>query len=327
MTVRVGVIGTGFGARVVAPVFGGTDGCEVVDVVSPRDDGAALALCRRSDVDLVAVHSPPFLHGRHVRAAIEAGHAVLCDKPFGLDADESDDLLAAAEAADVLHFVNFEFRRDPTRALLRQLLVEGVIGRSEHAVWTHISAGARVPPRPFGWLFERSKGGGWIGAGVSHMVDAVRWLLGEIDDVVARRHLAVPEHRDGDGASHAVDVEDGLTAVLTLESGASVVLDSTFAATATLAPRFVVTGTAGVLECVADQRITVRLHDGTREEVEGPANDGDRHLAGMRNWAADVRDAVVTGEQIAPNFADGVACDRVLDRMRAVPLIGRGTAL
>ena len=37
---RVGVIGTGFGARVVAPVFRETDGCEVVEVVTPRDDGA-----------------------------------------------------------------------------------------------------------------------------------------------------------------------------------------------------------------------------------------------------------------------------------------------
>ena len=34
-TVRVGVIGRGFGARVVAPMFEATDGCEVVDVVSP----------------------------------------------------------------------------------------------------------------------------------------------------------------------------------------------------------------------------------------------------------------------------------------------------
>ena len=37
-TVGVGVIGRGFGRRVVAPVFAATAGCEVVDVVSPRDE-------------------------------------------------------------------------------------------------------------------------------------------------------------------------------------------------------------------------------------------------------------------------------------------------
>ena len=35
---RIAVVGGGFGRRVVAPVFAATDGCEVVDVVSARDD-------------------------------------------------------------------------------------------------------------------------------------------------------------------------------------------------------------------------------------------------------------------------------------------------
>ena len=49
-TVGVGVIGTGFGRRVVAPVFAATEGCEVVDVVSPRDERGVRArsgACRR----------------------------------------------------------------------------------------------------------------------------------------------------------------------------------------------------------------------------------------------------------------------------------------
>ena len=37
---RVGVIGRGFGGRVVAPTFDQTEGCRVVDVVSPRDEAA-----------------------------------------------------------------------------------------------------------------------------------------------------------------------------------------------------------------------------------------------------------------------------------------------
>ena len=74
---KVVVIGTGFGARVVAPAFAGTDGCEVVDVVSPRDDAAIKVATARPDVDLVSVHSPPFMHAQHVRAALGAGKAVL----------------------------------------------------------------------------------------------------------------------------------------------------------------------------------------------------------------------------------------------------------
>ena len=68
---KVGIIGTGFGRRVVAPVFSATAGCEVADVVSARDDDAIRALVTRGDVELVSVHSPPFLHAPHVRAALE----------------------------------------------------------------------------------------------------------------------------------------------------------------------------------------------------------------------------------------------------------------
>src|SRR2546425_5100512 len=92
---RVGIVGTGFGRRVVAPVFAETPGCVVVEVVTPRDAGGVEVLCARKDVDLVSVHSPPFLHARDVRSALAAGKHVLCDKPFALDAAEARDLLTA----------------------------------------------------------------------------------------------------------------------------------------------------------------------------------------------------------------------------------------
>jgi len=67
--VRVGIIGRGFGERVVAAAFNATEGCEVVDVITPRDEAAVAALCGRADVDLISVHPPPFLHVDHVRLA------------------------------------------------------------------------------------------------------------------------------------------------------------------------------------------------------------------------------------------------------------------
>ena len=314
--VRVGVIGTGFGARVVAPVFAATDGCEVAEVVTARDAEAVDALCRRSDLDLVSVHSPPFLHAAHVRAALAGGHAVLCDKPFGLHAGESAELLAEAEAAGAVHLVNFEFRHDPMRRQLRELLTGGAVGPVEHVQWTHVSAGSRVPLRRYGWLFDASRGGGWIGAWGSHAVDAIRWLVGEVREARAVCRIAVPERPDGDLRLRAVDAEDGFAAWLRLDSGAEVVLDSTFAAAASLAPRLVISGSEGVLECVADARLTLRRGDGTRDELDRPETDGDPHLVPMRRWAEVVRDAVRAGTSVAPTFVDGVACDRVLDALR-----------
>lgn len=327
---RVGVVGTGFGARVAAPAFAAVDGCTVVDVVSARDDAAVAALSARRDLDLVSVHSPPFLHRAHVDTALAAGHAVLCDKPFGLGPDDAAAMLDHARAAGVVHAVNFEFRCQPTRRLLRELLGSGELGPVEHVAWTHVSAGSRVPLRPHGWLFERARGGGWIGAWAPHAVDALRWWLAdELTVVTSAPRTRVTARPDAAGITRAVDVEDGFTAVLRAGAGATVAIDSTFAAPVSLAPRVVIVTESAVVEIVADAKVTVRAADGTRTEdapgAGGGANRGaDPHYGPMRRYAARVVDSVRRGAAATDlaTFDDGLACARVLEALRAPAVSG-----
>ena len=84
--VRVGVIGTGFGARVVAPVFEATQGCEVVDVVSARDSAGVAELfldnLLRHGTTTAAVY--PTVHAQSVDAFFAAAEArnlrMICGK-------------------------------------------------------------------------------------------------------------------------------------------------------------------------------------------------------------------------------------------------------
>jgi predicted dehydrogenase len=311
---RVGVIGTGFGARVIAPVLASLDGCEVVEVVSPRDARAVETMCRRKDLDLVSVHSPPFLHASDVRLALAQRHHVLCDKPFAMSGLEASELSAEAERAGVVHLVNFEFRCHPMRLAIKELVDSGAVGRPRHLHWTHLSSGSRVPMRRHGWLFDQHLGGGWVGAFGSHAVDFVRWVFGEVVDAQACLRTEVPERPDAEGGMTRVDADDGFAAWLTTERGVTVALDSSFATATTFAPRMVVSGSEAVLECVADTRLSLRGPDGRREEI--PVDTGaDPHAGPMRRWAEQVRDAVHERRQIEPSFADGLACDRVLDRL------------
>jgi predicted dehydrogenase len=323
--VNVVVIGRGFGARVVAPVFAATERCDVVDVVSARDEAVVLAAVARPDVDLVSVHSPPFLHARDVRAALAAGKAVLCEKPFALDATEGAELVADAERAGVVNLVNFEFRWEPARIALRDALHAGAIGRPEHVAWAHLSAGSRVPLRPYGWLFDAARGGGWVGAWASHTVDTLRWLFGDevrVDDAV--RRLDIRERLDADGTAHVCTAEDGLTASLTAGAGVTVTIDSSFACATTAAPRITVFGGDGAIDCVGADRVVLRRPDGSREDLHAAraAEHRDHHHAAMQRWAEVVRDSVRAGapQPSAATFADGLACDRVLDQLRAAPL-------
>jgi predicted dehydrogenase len=319
-TVGVGVIGRGFGNAVVAPVFAETEGCTLVDVVSPRDDDAVRALCHHPDVDLVAVHAPPFLHREHVEQALGAGKAVLCDKPFGTSALESEAMERAARDAGAVALLNFEFRHHPGRIALRSLLQEGAIGTVEHVQWTVFGAGFRVPLRPYGWLFDRERGGGWIGAWGSHVIDFLHWTFGDLVDAGARLRTDIAERPDSDGTMHRCTAEDGFTALLSTSTGVSVTIDTSFVAVKNSAPRVVVLGSEGTLESIADGKITLRNAGGTHEVFSFDPPKEDPHLVPMRAWAEVVRDAARSG--VVPEgeatFADGVACARVMDALRGV---------
>jgi len=324
---RVGVVGAGFGSRVVAPIFRRI-GCEVVDVVSARDSTAVTALCR-SDVDLVAVHSPPFLHAEHVRRAIDSGHAVLCDKPFGTSVAQAEDLAAQAKAAGVLHLVNFEFRHQPARRKMRELITSGEIGRPEHLHYSALSSGSRIPLRPYGWLFDRSLGGGWIGAFGSHAIDTMRWLMGDVSNAGARTWVTIPQRPDAQGTLRSCDAEDAFTAWVEFNSGATASIDTSFTAPVSLPPRITVAGSDGAIENTADVRIVLQRVDGTREQFEFEPPPGDPHETAMTAWAFEIWRAVVEGRQVTPSFDDGVACARVMDQFRsALPTVlgGSGSA-
>ena len=328
---KVAVVGTGFGARVVAPAFEAADGCEVVEVVSPRDDAGIAAACARPDVDLVSVHSPPFLHAAHVRVALAAGKAVLCDKPFAMNADESAALVQEAADAGAIALCNFEFRFHPVRRLLRELVRTDALGPVEHVQWTHLSAGSRVPMRRYGWLFDRTRGGGWIGAWGSHAIDTIRWCFGEVRTVEAGARIDIAERIDDHGELHRCTAEDGISATLGVDGRVSVSIDSSFAASASVPPRLTVVGAAAVCEILADTRVLVRRSDGTREDMS-PGSAGKRDAPGadshddpMCRFAEVVRDVVTSGEVPpgVPTFVDGHACDVVLDQLRAAPVVTR----
>jgi len=311
----VGVIGRGFGSRVVAPIFEETDGCEVIEVVSARDAGAVGELCARRDLDLVAVHSPPFLHLEHVRLAIEAGHGVLCDKPFGRSAHEAAEMSALAAEAGVVGLVNFQFRYGNARRKLRELVESGAIGEPEHLQSSIMLAITRSPLREFGWLFDAELGGGWIGAGGSHSIDFFRWLFGDVDEVRCSTWTTIDERPDSDGTMRRCTAEDGFSALLRSTSGVRAVFDSSFAAPVNLPSLVTVSGAQGVIELAGEGSLTLTGADGERASFDFTAEDRNQ---AFRRWAEVVRDAVRSGE-VAPGaatFADGLACARVLDAMR-----------
>jgi predicted dehydrogenase len=329
---NVVVIGTGFGRYAMAPVYAKL-GFEV-QLVSPREP-EAIERALAANVDLVSVHSPPFMHHEHVMKAVERGYPVLCDKPFGRNGVEARAIRDKACQAGVLHFFNSEFRCNQARVKMKELIDAGAIGVVQHVSTTFFGNGFRG--RPHAWLNDRDLGGGWIGAWGSHAVDMLRWFLDcEVADCGGVSRIETRMRPDGTGGRQASTAEDAFTAWFIMENGCTASIDTGFSASVPMPQRLMVMGSEGALELVNDAKLIRRgspAEDPSlpREErirravlaAEGelimqlPPPPGDVHEPLLTPWLGMVKEALAAGRQISPSFDDGVAVADVVEKLKA----------
>lgn len=327
---KVAIIGAGFGKYAVAPIFEKL-GMEA-EIVTPRDE-AAVAAALASDADLISVHSPPFLHHHHVMTALEHGHHVLCDKPFGLNGAEARSMRDKAKEKGVLHFANLEMRNKPVRARILELVRGGAIGEPRHLSWTFISNGFRGGTH--GWVHEAEKGGGWINAYGSHLIDFMRGLFdSEVATCGGVARTEWPTRKDRDGVERKATAEDSYSAWFLMENGCTVSHDTGYCAPVPLPSRVTVTGSEGAIEVVNDTKLTLRsavdiegldaaerikrgllADDGDAVEDFTPA-PGEAHEPSLMPWLSQVKQALETGTQIRPSLDDAVAVAEAMDMLR-----------
>src|SRR5919202_3736171 len=139
---RAAVVGTGFVGIVHVEALRRL-GVEVVGVVgsSPERARAKAALVPLPEpyesfeamladegVDVVHLTTPNHLHYPQVKAALEAGKHVVCEKPLALDAAQSAELLELAERSGLVHCTNFNIRFYPQAQQARALVADGALG-------------------------------------------------------------------------------------------------------------------------------------------------------------------------------------------------------
>ncbi len=159
-------------------------------------------------LDLVVVATPNRTHAPLTRRALDAGVAVVVDKPFAVTVAEAEDLLARAERNGAVLSVFQNRRWDGDFLTVRKLMAEGSLG----AVRRFESRFERWRPVPKGgW---REVGTAADGAGLlfdlgSHLVDQALTLFGPARSV----YCELDRRRDG------VQTDDDAFVALTHESG------------------------------------------------------------------------------------------------------------
>lgn len=142
-TLKAGVVGTGFIGPVHVEALRRL-GVEVVGILgSSPENGAARAKAMRlprsfdtleemldvPGLDVVHITTPNYLHKAMTLQCIEAGKHVVCEKPLAMDVAEGQELLEAAEAAGIVHAVNFNLRFYAQCQQARAMVQSGELGR------------------------------------------------------------------------------------------------------------------------------------------------------------------------------------------------------
>lgn len=180
-------------------------------------------LVELDDLDAVDVCTSNDMHYPVVMAAIEQGKHVFCEKPLALNYKQARQMYEAAEAAGVKTGVGFVHRVTPAARLAHQILSSSALGDIYHVIAIYSYGGANPADRPMTWRSIKAKAGaGPLFDLGSHMVDMMRWWLGEeITAVCARTRTFIKQRRvPGSDKLADVDIDDASAFLVDFEGGA-----------------------------------------------------------------------------------------------------------
>ncbi|MDQ3701477.1 MAG: Gfo/Idh/MocA family oxidoreductase [Chloroflexota bacterium] len=296
-------------------------GCDWTD----RYEDVAAAVTNHT-VRLASVATPDFAHAAPVRALLEAGADVLCEKPLTTNLAEARLLAETARRTGRVLSVNLSNRWRPPLLSIKEAFERGELGQPVQAYY-RLSDTLHVPTAMLSWAAR--SGPHWFL--FPHSYDLVRWWFGESGtEVYARGRREVLR-------AHGVDAWDAIQALVTFPSGAYATFE-----TAWILPQSfpsVVDHSVAILGTTG--RAQVDLNDQGWHISTGPTPDepGHHQYGGWRSpraihgQAADAPpihhfvDSVLAGRAPLVSAGDGVAAVAMIAAVERSLASGRPEAI
>ena len=134
-------------------------------------------MLRAVELDAVIIATPSSMHSKMVKAALNKGLHVFCEKPFCLDTEEGEEVTRIANEKGLVNQVGYHYRFVGAFQEVKRLLDAKAIGEV-----THVLAEAYGPvvlkPKGSTWRTQRSQGGGCLYDYAAHPLNLVNWYLG-----------------------------------------------------------------------------------------------------------------------------------------------------
>lgn len=240
MTLRVGVVGVGWGAHVQVPGFRAADGFDPVALCARTPDrldrvAAKLGIedtstdwqsfVTREDLDVISVATPTVLHRDMTLAALDAGKAVLCEKPLAGDLEAAREMVRAANTSNRPTACCFENRWNPDWLAVAEKVRSGFLG-NQYLARVSRSASYWHPSHPpqARWMYDRAQGGGYLAGMLVHDLDFLCSVLGRPHSVCAEVRTSDPIRELPDGETLHITADDTAALLMRMESGLTAIL-------------------------------------------------------------------------------------------------------
>jgi predicted dehydrogenase len=174
--------------------------------LQPYSDYAALLA--DPAVHIVAINTPPSLHGPQAVAAARAGKHIFCEKPLATSLDDATAVLRAVRDAGVVLSVDYVMRWNPLYWFLKHIQTVQVgdsplLGPLQRYALENGAGDEQLAPAH--WFWDPAISGGiFVEHGV-HFFDACAWLAGTPVTVVQGLSLPRREPAGGNGGALLVD--------------------------------------------------------------------------------------------------------------------------
>mgnify|MGYP003643450148 FL=1 len=148
----------------------------------PHVAGSYEALLARNDIDLIYNALPPHRHADLTIAALEAGKAVLCEKPFAMNAGEASRMVEASIHTGKPLIEAFHYRFHPAFQRVLDIVRSGQLGAVRRI---EAAFDVTIPYRPGELRHTLAVGGGALMDLGCYPLHAVRTLIGAEPTVVS----------------------------------------------------------------------------------------------------------------------------------------------
>ncbi len=173
----------------------------------------------RADLDLCVICLPPYGHSDEVELAAARGVHLLIEKPIALTAEHAWRMVAVAEAAGIKTQVGFMFRFGAAVERLKELIASGAAGPVGLMAARYFCNALHAP-----WWRDRSKSGGQLVEQVIHMLDLMRYVMGEPVSVYSLQsnvfHRHMPDYTIEDVSGTVIGFAGGGVGVVYATNGA-----------------------------------------------------------------------------------------------------------